>query len=568
MTTTYSQPSKRIVRELALSHAVELLTKRRRHAPLVPEFYVRAVARHLFKAGSHHDRQMASGLSGGRIRSWQRFHRALVGSKSPEDLKICYLAGPEPLNDFQVLTELGVHPHNIWAFESNASIYAAAAKAVGASGFPFLKLFRGKIEQFARDVPTKFDVIYVDACGPLPSRSEKTLRILSTILSHQRLNSPGALITNFSHPDLEDNLQREFFTHLVSNYLYPKDFIEGLAPPGSGYVEGPVAQSLSPDSPPSFRAKVERDFPFFYGQYITRQLFDLASVIVPWVRVCNSMSWNGLFQPPSKSVESHVKPLQSFTRQGTGGDIIVEPGQHPLPWTFCAMKGGGYSGVDPNFPSPHPAINPLVDDWLLQLSGSPEPPVKARAAAEWADLLRGRSSLYTKRFADAVSKVDFRQKMFQFCDVPTSELAFSLLVNQLAFPMHYAVDNVRRWTYTAKQTQMFTDVVVLDECRYIYDWMPTVDLLHHGFDDASQQLAYRFALDGLAKNRRWYNSEYFYGAAVIDQFTDAFEAKALCPREAATRPKKPARCSPRPIFRLLGRMLPCFRGGRTWRQRI
>jgi hypothetical protein len=39
-------------------------------------------------------------------------------------------------------------------------------------------------------------------------------------------------------------------------------------------------------------------------------------------------------------------------------------------------------------------------------------------------------------------------------------------------------------------------------------------------------------LDGVAKHRRWYNTEYFFGTAVVDQDTEPFEAKTLRLREA------------------------------------
>jgi hypothetical protein len=109
---------------------------------------------------------------------------------------------------------------------------------------------------------------------------------------------------------------------------------------------------------------------------------------------------------------------------------------------------------------------------------------------------------------------------------------FDLLINQLVFPMHYVTPAIRRWSYTAKQTTMFLDVMVLDGCRYLYDWMPTLDLADEGLSDIQQQLSYRFALDGLAKNRRWYNTEYFFGAAVIGQDTRPFDARYLAQRRS------------------------------------
>jgi hypothetical protein len=77
---------------------------------------------------------------------------------------------------------------------------------------------------------------------------------------------------------------------------------------------------------------------------------------------------------------------------------------------------------------------------------------------------------------------------------------------------------------------MFMDMTIMDECRYLYDWMPTTEMVSAGFSNIERQLAYRFALDGVSKHRRWYNSEYFFGTAVIDQFTEPFEAKILQPR--------------------------------------
>jgi len=78
---------------------------------------------------------------------------------------------------------------------------------------------------------------------------------------------------------------------------------------------------------------------------------------------------------------------------------------------------------------------------------------------------------------------------------------------------------------------MFMDMVILDECRYLYDWMPTADMFSEAIGDIERQLAYRFALDGVSKHARWYNSEYFSGTAVVDQFTKSFDAKSLFPRK-------------------------------------
>jgi hypothetical protein len=77
---------------------------------------------------------------------------------------------------------------------------------------------------------------------------------------------------------------------------------------------------------------------------------------------------------------------------------------------------------------------------------------------------------------------------------------------------------------------MFLDVIPFDNCRYIYDWLPTLELITNSFETTSYQLIYRFALDGLAKQTIRYNNEYFFGGHVVGVNEDGFEEKLLIPR--------------------------------------
>jgi hypothetical protein len=58
---------------------------------------------------------------------------------------------------------------------------------------------------------------------------------------------------------------------------------------------------------------------------------------------------------------------------------------------------------------------------------------------------------------------------------------------------------------------MFVDVFAFDECRYVYDWLPTLDLVSDVF---------RFALDGLSSQYRWYADDYISGAHCVDCMTE------------------------------------------------
>ena len=539
MTETYRQPSNEAARRAALSHAVGILSIDRHQATCVRETYVREVRDHLASRGTSYDKDVASCLSDHRVLLWEEFFRSRVGQRAMKDLTVCYLAGPEPLNDFRVLVDLGIHPHNIWAFESDQTSYAEAIEAVRGSGFPMLKVHRGSIEHFFESSPQRFDIIYLDACGPLPSPSQKTLKMVSTLLRHHRLASPGALITNFACPDMASPQQVERYTRLVAAYLYPKGFLEFVHKNGEpGATEGPICEGLLLDErdwtsdqagesqpPRQFLDLVRADFPSYYGQYITRQLMDLASVIAPWIRLLGSTYGPRLFTADFAKIAEQACQMNAFDqRTGDGGEVVADADHYPLQWAVRSLLGGLE-----NRPAP-PGIADFVQSWLDQMGGGPASRGGALQAIECYDVLRRDHRFYSENLKRAIQC--HRHGMHQFCDVPTETLMFDLLINQLVFPMHYVTPAIRRWSYTAKQTTMFLDVMVLDGCRYLYDWMPTLDLADEGLSDIQQQLSYRFALDGLAKNRRWYNTEYFFGAAVIGQDTRPFDARYLAQRRS------------------------------------
>jgi hypothetical protein len=83
--------------------------------------------------------------------------------------------------------------------------------------FPQPKLVYGSIEHFFKEIPKKFDIVYIDACGSIPS-SQHCLRMISTLLKYHRLNSPGVLITNFACPT--DDYKS--YLELIARYLYFK----------------------------------------------------------------------------------------------------------------------------------------------------------------------------------------------------------------------------------------------------------------------------------------------------------------------------------------------------------
>jgi hypothetical protein len=124
------------------------------------------------------------------------------------------------------------------------------------------------------------------------------------------------------------------------------------------------------------------------------------------------------------------------------------------------------------------------------------------------------------------------RNMHLFCDVPTSELALYPAIAQFAYPSHYNIAETRRFQYVAdgKSTEMFMDVIPFDTCRYLYDWLPSTELMGDSFDIQEHQLAFRYALDGLVKHTVRYNCEYFFGTHVVGSDDGEFAERLLIPR--------------------------------------
>ena len=179
----YNQPQKKRARTAALKHAVEVITANRKKGAIVGEHYADQVKATLQARGGY-DEAASSACNDSTIKEWEGFWRSKVGVKHPSELLVAYLAGPEPMNDFQVLVDLGIHPHNIYAFETDNRIFNEALENAKSSNFPLIKIFKMPMDRYLQSVPLTFDIIYFDACGPLPSTSQRTLRTVANVFRY------------------------------------------------------------------------------------------------------------------------------------------------------------------------------------------------------------------------------------------------------------------------------------------------------------------------------------------------------------------------------------------------
>jgi hypothetical protein len=538
----YTEPVKNQARQLVIKNAIVALTGNRTTSTLVRRSYVSEVKARLLRSDLALDRAQAARLNNSAIKRWESFYDSIVQVRRPANLKIAYLAGPNPENDLRVFCQAGVLPENIWAFESKNATYSTAVMAALNSEFRFIKIVNGGIDAFLEASLQRFDIIYLDFSGPLPSRNkkQKTLAVLTRVLARHAVNSPGALITNFSLPtEKQDSIGRALLAKLVACYLYPKDFLEGKK---NTTPEGPVANGLDPEK---WHEVVRADLDKYYGQFITRLLMDHSSFISQYDRFPTNNPLFGKFfnakdRPSLTRIVDrffHFNDDEESDRADDhgGGDVIVESGQYPFLWTLAALDKT-LNGRDTNYPQfvfEDDEFSRFADLFLSQLD----------IIGNKADLLENVSMLsyllsegqsqkafFSSPIKEIHDKHSFR-KFYQFCDLFLFHQALELLFRQVANPYHVNVEKTARWRYQAKDTPMFMDLLVLDECRYLYDWMPTADMFSKGIFDIERQLIFRFVLDAVGKHRRWYNPEYFSGTAVIDQHMHGFEAKILRPRK-------------------------------------
>ncbi len=532
----YNEPLKNKARMLVIENAIKVLTSERDSATLARRSYVRDVRDHIVINGTEYDVPQAKALKDTTIDRWEAFYDSITQSRKPANLKVAYLAGPNPENDLRVFCDAGLLPENIWAFESDKTTYLKAVSSALVSAFPFIKIIHGGIDSFLESSPQRFDIIYLDFCGPLPSRNkkQKTLYTITKLLANHSLHSPGILITNVALPTKEqDSTGRELLSKLVACYLYPKDFLEDTQS-DQNFSEGPICHGYTQDK---WIKAVKADLDQFYGQFVTRLIMDHTSVISLYDRLQHhNVLFKRFFKFDNKQrLQTLVNDLFHFNEEGGGGDVIVEPGSYPILWTLAVLDKK-LNAKDINYPQyiyEDPEFQKYSERFLSQLNVNRNE-VKLIANISNISFLLSNCSLQPEFLTDELSTLSrshtFRN-FYQFCDLVLFHQIMELLFRQVAVPYHVNVEKTKRWLYQAKDTPMFLDMFVFDECRYLYDWMPTSDMFLFGISDIERQLVYRFALDGVSKHRRWYNPEFFSGTAVVDQYTDNFEAKTLMPRE-------------------------------------
>lgn len=526
--TQYQELSKNEARNKALSYAVECLThENNSYGYLIDSGYIKKVKDHLLKSSNIYDREFSQLLSEDNIKKWENFHSASSRKKKASELKVAYLSGPHPENDLEVLVDLGILPENVWAFESDNKTYDAAILSAIKANYPFIKIYKGKIQRFFEYSPIKFDLIYLDFCGSIAS--SESIPTLTSLFFNQVLSSSGILITNFAYVD-EATDERIWSNTMkfCANYLAGKSFIEDFEELGGGAIENPFF--VSGLTSYEFLGQLKKNPLNAYSQLITRLIIDIGSIITPYQRLVKNKSMTNLF-------------FQEFDKFNV-----------PEEWIEDLEMGAWGASLSMSLMNQLPLIEG-IDIEELALSDSFDEKLHVDGEFEkFRKRIVGRLSIDNDepKLVELVKKIEFLSKgndlsnyseklsktrmnwkplkKYVFCDVFLFHQVMDILIRQLCVPYHYNAKLLKRWTYKAKKTDMLMDVIPFEECRYVYDWMPTIDMFENGIDDLERQLILRFALDGISKHSHWYSEEFLSGTAVTSFDKEGFHVHEFAPR--------------------------------------
>lgn len=488
---SYKQFSKNVVRRKVLSYAVEILTNRRNESTCVSREYVRNIYNYYtLNQDESKIKTECMKIDPTYILEWENLYDSSVGIRRPSDLSVCYLCGPEPNNDFPELINLGILPRNIWAFESNNSSYHTALSYYPLGEYNQPKILKQKIDTFFEQSQQIFDIVYIDACGSIPSE-QHSLRCITSLIKNHRLSSPGVIISNFSEPSKKDE-----FVELLAQYMYSKQSSKYIFVDNDSRIDSPEYRKLF--------AKVNSDFEKFYGDYISYVIRDLAGIYIPLQR---------MIENPYLAQLIDIEQVQSVENMPTESLINLSSGR--FIFSYYHMRKNGFLNKK---------ISSLIKEMEIK-DGEIERAIRLLFA------IHDPSIILKDDIREIKEYLDNSQIMFRFLDRTDSDILFDIVLNQMSYPFHTNTKAVKRYKYCAKKTTMYTDITVLDECRYIYDWLPALHQIKSAFSNLSWQYIFRFALDGLIKSRYNYNNEFFYKGAVIPQSEDGFENILMKERE-------------------------------------
>lgn len=503
--TTYKQPVKELSRELIWTHAVESLTTQRDVNRILNVDY-------LENLWNFCQRKLDGELDYDVFTKWKEYADICYGKKRPQDLKIAFFCGNEPENDVKHLLNLGIRIENIYAFESENKLFKAAVDSLLKS-HPLLKIYKGKIEEYAELQNTKFDIMYLDFTGPLT----KEYKIMVKILDLNALTDMSILVVNTTYPDkTSKNIER------IADFFYNDTFFEYSVVNGKERdkdswiyrAEGCDALGIDHET---LLDLIGKHFEQAYSAFQSSFLLDYANRHKPAYQVfkqrmlSSRIIKNDELKDIDKFLSTYYNPLLSeYFEDGRR----LPSSQYEDDNFFKTKENGALRSRHESMKLMEVILESPYRHWRSEDLSYEKP--KEEADTDTDDSVIDFKTVLTKEVSDVVNNIgDWFYAKYSFCDMPMEHLWLELLLNQFGHPYHTNIDNHRRYRYKAKERSMCIDILTLDKCRALYDWLPMLEYFIHDMKDHNRQMVTKMCIDAIDKQLLHIVEEAYFGAALV-----------------------------------------------------
>lgn len=506
---SYNQEVKKMARERLIAHAITSLTQERNKSFLLSKSHFEAITDHfndLMHRAVGHDHfefhNTYNWLFFGGKESWSKFYDSICIRKDAAELKVLYLSGPEPLNDIEIFCQHGIRLENIWALESEKNAYNTAITELK-DARTHIKIHRGKLAEFFELVNHEFDIVYYDACSPIISPKDSPLEVLKQLFVNKRLTGLSALITNFAEP--KDNLN---WGDLLGCWFATKDTYE--VPDADNELGWENFRKIGFFS--NFSVHINQHLSEYYDAFLNHFIPAFAGEIIPMWQMVSLGSVQNKYFLAEQSLFDKLESIRNYKVKVNDVENLI--GEIP----HFALAVDAYPLL--NWISLVREKLGKTDPLNLFLSNKRKK-VSLEDALYIGNLIKRfeESGGGFKTFIEEIcspelhrllTELDFFDRGLRItCDMPMKNLLVELLYGLYGFPYLANTEQTLALKYNAKETTMFSNVFVFDQCRYLYDFLPTPDLWESFFYNYANQTIIRGCIDGIRRNHIGLNSEVF-----------------------------------------------------------
>lgn len=504
----YNQAAKKHARELLINDAIDALTIDRFKSFIVSKENLHRITNHFkdlffrFLRPKHFEsmNQLNWQLFGEKG-NWYNFYDSICQAKDVSALKVLYLSGPEPLNDVEIFLNRGIQFSNIWAIESNKNIYQQAVSSLEQAGFP-IKIHRGTLTEFFELTNHQFDIIYYDACTPVISPNSSPLETLKQIFLNNRLSNLSALITNFAEPKTNLNWGDILACWYATKHEFTAPAID------CGWDEHVKSSEFK-----NYSDFINQHLHEYYDHFLTQFISCFASEMIPLWQVFALSSVQSNFFWQEQELFKLIKSIKSEPPSASSMKELLTTVQHYKLSVYSYPLLNWARLSEERLDGNH-IINSFLKSKRKKMSLSD--------ALYLGSLLKrfeegGESGFNTftheicgPKFRKLLNELDFFDRHLRLtCDIPMKNLIAELFFGLYGFP--YVANSEKSFSlkYKAKDTWMYSNCFIFDQCRYLYDYIPSPDLFNTFFNGIHNQIVLRGCIDLIRRNHLDFNSEFF-----------------------------------------------------------